>query len=148
MWSTGYIVGVVHLLTLSLGLGSVTARAVALKNCHRVDDLNSVFLADNLYGIAAMLWLGTGLWRAFGGIGKGTEFYLSSTAFWLKISLFCVVLMLELYPMITLIRWRLRLAKARVPSLERTRLLYKLTVAEIPLLVLIVFAAAAMADGY
>jgi putative membrane protein len=148
MLTTGYVVGLIHLLTLALGMGSVTGRAIALRKVKSADDLAPVYAADNLYGIASLIWIATGLWRAFGGIEKGTDFYLSSTAFWIKMGLFGAVFALEILPMVTLIRWRIRAARGQPPELSKVPLLYSLTVAEIPLLVLIVAAAAALADGY
>jgi putative membrane protein len=38
--------------------------------------LNDVFTADSFWGIAALLWIVTGLWRAFGGLEKGSDYYL------------------------------------------------------------------------
>ena len=73
--------------------------------------LSGVFLADSLWGLAALLWVTTGLWRAFGGLEKGSAFYLGSTAFWIKMTLLGLILVLEVWPMVTLIRWRL--ARAR-----------------------------------
>ncbi len=57
-----------HLLTLALGLGGVWARGRALRR----GDLPAAFAADAAWGIAALLWLATGLARAFGGLEKGT----------------------------------------------------------------------------
>ena len=110
-------------------------------------DLRDVFHADNWYGIAALIWIGTGLWRAFGGVEKGTEYYLSSHWFMGKMGLFALVLALELTPMITLIRWRMAYKKNGAIALEKARLLARLSFAQLPLLVLMVLMAAAMARG-
>ncbi|MBK9514165.1 MAG: DUF2214 family protein [Flavobacteriales bacterium] len=70
-------------------------------------DLQAVFLADNWYGVAALCWVITGLWRAFGGLEKGSEFYLESHWFIGKMGLFALVFLFELWPMVTLVRWRI-----------------------------------------
>ena len=44
-----------------------------------------------MWGIAAALWLVTGLLRAFAGLEKGTGFYLASPLFWTKMGLFLLV---------------------------------------------------------
>ena len=43
--------------------------------------LRRLFLADTMWGVAALLWISTGLVRAFGGLEKGSEFYLASPLF-------------------------------------------------------------------
>lgn len=142
-----YIFATVHLLTFGLGLGSVWMRASALSKLKDESGLKDVFVADNFWGLAAFLWLLTGIWRAFGGLEKGTDFYLHNTAFIIKMSLFTLVFLLELRPMITLIKWRSRQRQklpidiTSAPSMARTSYI------ELALLVPIVFMATAMARG-
>src|SRR3546814_12900469 len=50
--------------------------------------------------------LATGLLRAFAGLEKGTDFYLASHLFWLKMALFVAIVLLEIRPMLTFMRWR------------------------------------------
>jgi len=119
-----------------------------LSTAKKPGDLGDVFFADNLYGIAILLWIGTGLWRAFGGLEKGTVHYLQSTAFWLKMTAFGLVFLLELYPMIKLFRWRIDLKKGREPDVARTALMARLTYAELAGLAIMVLLATAMARGY
>ena len=47
-----------------------------------------------MWGVAALLWLVTGLLRAFGGLEKGTQFYLTSNLFWVKMTLFGIIVLL------------------------------------------------------
>lgn len=103
-----YIIATIHILTFGLGAASIWMRARALKELKDASGLKDVFFADNLWGIAAFLWLLTGLWRAFGGLEKGSAYYLGNVAFLVKMSLFILVFVLELRPMITLIKWRSR----------------------------------------
>lgn len=102
--SVNIILAYVHLLALALGFYSIWTRANALKKTKQTTDLAEVFRADNIWGLAAFLWLLSGLWRAFGGIKKGTEYYLQSTAFIVKMILFGVIFLLEIKPMITLVQ--------------------------------------------
>lgn len=147
MLTLRFLLAVLHLLALAIGIAAVYGRARALSRVRSATDLPAVFLADNWYGIAALLWLGTGLWRAFGGLEKGTDYYLGSHWFVGKLGLFGIVLFLELLPMTTLIRWRMALKKSQPIALERSVLLARLTWLQVPLLLLMVVMAAAMARG-
>jgi putative membrane protein len=142
-----FFLAVLHLITFGLGAGSCWARARALGKLKGSDGLKDVFFADNLWGLAALLWIVTGLWRAFGGAGKGADFYLHDTAFLVKMALFAVVFMLEIRPMVTLIRWRIRLAKGLPVDLTSAPMLAQITYVQLLLLIPIVMMAAAIARG-
>ena len=128
-----YLLATLHLLLLAIGIAAVYARWRALRDLKIAADLPAVFLADNWYGVAAVGWVVSGLWRAFGGLEKGSEFYLESHWFIGKMGLFALVFLLELLPMITLVRWRIDRRKGRSSTLDRAPLLARLTLAQIPL---------------
>lgn len=138
---------VLHLLALAIGIAAAYARWRALKKVKSTTDLAPVFFADNWYGIAFLIWVVTGLVRAFGGLEKGTDYYLESHWFIGKMTLLGIVLALEITPMITLIRWRMALKKGGLIALGKASLLARLTLLELPLLLLIVVMACAMARG-
>lgn len=142
-----YTLSTLHLLALAIGIAAVYARWRALRDLRTPEGLPRVFHADNWYGIAALLWLATGLWRAFGGVEKGTAHYLASHWFIGKMGLFTVVLLLELLPMITLVRWRMANGRKHPVDLGRAPLLARLSLAQVPLLLLMVFMATALARG-
>jgi putative membrane protein len=142
-----FLIAILHILTFGLGTYSCWARARALSTLKNNDGLKDVFMADNLWGLAALLWIGSGLWRAFGGIEKGSEYYLDNTAFLIKMALFVVVFMLEVKPMATLIRWRIRMSRGQTIDLSSAALLSQITYVELALLVPIVLMAGAMARG-
>jgi putative membrane protein len=142
------IVSALHLLALALGLPGVFLRGRALKGRLDADGLRCLFAADNIWGIAAGLWVVTGLLRAFGGLEKGTQFYLHSRLFWAKIALFVIVLALEIWPMATFIRWRVRLRRGEHPDTSRAGILYTVNHLEMALVVLMVFIASFMARGF
>lgn len=147
MLSLRYLLAVSHLFALAIGIAAVYARGRALRRVRSTTDLPAVFHTDNWYGLAALLWIATGLWRAFGGMEKGTDYYLGSHWFIGKLTLFGLVLLLELKPMITLIRWRMALRKGAAVDLRVAPMLARLTFLQVPLLLLMVLMAAAMARG-
>jgi putative membrane protein len=137
-----------HLLALALGLAAVTLRGRALRGAMDVGAVRRVLAADTAWGIAALLWLGTGLLRAFAGLEKGSAFYLASALFWTKMALFAAVVLLELKPMVTFIRWRGALRRGRTPDTSSARGLYVLNHVEMVLVVVIVFVASFMARAF
>lgn len=68
----------VHLIALGLGLGAVLARGTALRETPTRDSLRRPFRADTLWGIAAALWISTGLWRVLGETEKTAGFYFAN----------------------------------------------------------------------
>ena len=137
-----------HLLALAMGLAGVWARARALgdslRDPHDHGALRRAFVGDAWWGVAAALWLATGLWRFLGGTEKGTTYYLTNHVFWLKMALFLVVVALEIWPMMTLMRWRTKKATPNPRDAGRIEVISYLQCA---LVVAIVFAAVSMARG-
>jgi putative membrane protein len=137
-----------HLLALGIGLGAVWARARALRSSLTVrENLQRVFQADALWGAAAFLWITTGLWRFLGGLEKGTGYYLQNHLFLTKMGLLLLVLALEVGPMVTLIRWRRRAASGGQADFSAAPRLATISLIQVWLVVLMVFAATGMARG-
>jgi putative membrane protein len=142
-----WLVAAFHLLALAIGLGAIGARALSLSAELDAGGIRRVLLADSLWGIAALLWIVTGLWRAFGGLDKGTAFYLGAPVFHAKLTLFLLVVLLEIRPMVTLIGWRSRLRRGLEIDRAPARLLARVSFVQAALVVAIVFAATALARG-
>src|SRR5215470_18952608 len=106
-----------HLLALGLGLGSVWMRGRALRSAV-LDEaaIRRVLAADNVWGLAAILWIGTGLTRVLAGLDKETAFYVHNGLFWVKMGLFLLVFVLEVRPMLTFIRWRAVRSRGGAPN--------------------------------
>ena len=136
-----------HLLALAIGLPSVFLRGRALKGPLDESGLRRLFTADTLWGVAAGLWIATGLVRAFGGLEKGSQFYLSSPMFMLKIGLLIAILLLEVWPMITFIRWRIARGHGQQPATSAAGALYTVNQVQLGLVVVMVFVASLMARG-
>jgi putative membrane protein len=101
---------------------------------------------DHAWGIAALLWITSGLGRVFFG-GKEPAFYWRNGFFWVKLGLFALVFALELAPMMTFVRVRTAQRRgAALPafSVEGYR---RINTIEVVLVVAIVFVAAFMARG-
>ncbi len=141
------VVSSLHLLALAIGLPAVFLRGRALKGQLDADGLRRLLAADNAWGVAAVLWIVTGLLRAFGGLEKGTDFYLRSPLFWAKMALFLLILLLEVRPMVTFIRWRIQLGRGLPVDTSVARRLYTLNHIELALVVVMVFVAGMMARG-
>jgi putative membrane protein len=137
-----------HLLALGVGLGAVWVRGRALSS--RLDErgLHSVFLADMWWGIAAFLWIGTGVWRLFAALEKNTGYYFQNHFFLAKMGLLAVILILEVWPMITLIKWRRQVTAGRLPATRVAPALARISFAQAVLVMLMVFLASGMARGY
>jgi putative membrane protein len=142
-----WLLATFHLLALGIGLGSVWARGRALRGDLNPSGLRRVFYADTWWGVAAALWIGTGLLRAFGGFEKGASYYLHNHFFWVKMGLLAVILVLELRPMIGLIQWRRLVARGEVPDARAAKQYARISFIQAALVALMVLAATAMARG-
>ncbi len=137
-----------HLLALGIGLGAVWARARALRApLDSQGAFKRVFYADSLWGIAALIWITTGVTRAFGGFEKGTSYYMRNGFFLAKMALLITILCLEVWPMVTLIRWRLLVRRGERVRTDRASSMAWISIVEAVLVILMVFAATAMARG-
>ena len=145
------VLSALHVLALGLGLGSVFMRGRYLRGLRDGPEarvLDRLFAADSIWGVAALLWLVTGLARAFGHIEKAPDFYLRNGFFWVKMTLFAAVFALEIWPMVTFIRWRSAGRHGRpLPKFDRLSRLVLVDDLETGLVVVIPFLAAAMARG-
>ena len=103
--------------------------------------------ADAWWGIAALVWVSTGLWRLFGSTEKTTDYYLSNHVFWAKMLLFVGILAMEVRPIVTFTGWRRALAAGAAPDTSAAPRLARVSRAQAFTVVLMVLAATAMARG-
>jgi putative membrane protein len=141
-----------HLIALGIGLGAVWARSSAAgERPLGRSALKRLFAADAWWGVAAVLWLVTGLWRLLGATEKATTYYMHNHAFMAKMGLFVGILALEIWPMVVLIRWRAGFRRSGddfqpdVAAADRIRFIGRVQAA---LVVLMVVTAVIMARGY
>ena len=148
MRTFGALLSAFHVLALAIGLSAIWHRTRSLGGSLDTAGLRRVFLADSAWGIAAGLWLLTGVLRAFAGFEKGTGFYVSSWLFHFKLGLFLLVVALEIPPMLGLIRWRSAIRRGATPDLSRAPLYRRLSRIQLVIVIAIVFVAAFMARGF
>ena len=143
-----WLLAAVHLLALGIGLGSVWARA-RLLGAPTLDTptLRRALTADVWWGVATILWVGSGLWRLLAGTEKTTAYYLENHAFWAKMALFATILVLESTPIVRLGAWRRQLAKGETPDLSAAPGMARTSYVQAVLVILMVLAATAMARG-
>ena len=124
------------------------ARARALNDSLRNPEdpraIRRALVGDVWWGVAALVWLVTGLWRVIGGTEKASSYYLASNAFAIKMGLFLMIVGLEIWPSTTLMRWRRRKADPDPRDVGRIEIISYVQVA---LVIAMVLAAASMARG-
>ena len=140
-----------HLLALAIGFGAVVTRSAALRAFPLTGrDVKRAFKADSFWGLAAVLWLGTGLWRLLAGTEKATSYYLHNMLFNAKMGAFVLILLLEIAPMITLIRGRRLAARGGEgwrPDDSRARRIALIGYLEATIVIAMIGLATAMARG-
>lgn len=140
-----------HYIALALGFSGLAVRGAGLRAIVKSpatfsEERGKILAADSVYGIAALLWIVTGVWRAFGGLEKGTDYYVGNPLFWVKLGVFGGVFLMELPIMIELIRWRVAAGKKREVAFNPIWALYaRLNTAEMVFIFLIVLIASQMA---
>jgi putative membrane protein len=99
----------------------------------------------------------TGLWRYLGSTEKSTAYYNANHIFLTKMTLFVAVLALEVWPMMTLIRWRAALGRAGSQSAagsvamvdaEKAKKAARISYIEGGIVTVMILTAVAMARGY
>ncbi len=83
----GALLSAIHVLTLALGLGAVFMRGRALARPLDEAGWQRLLTADNVWGVAAGLWIASGLGRVFFG-GKETSFYCEQEITRSRVSIF------------------------------------------------------------
>ena len=145
--TTRWLMAALHLIGFGIALGPIWARARALRGTLDDAGLNRVFVADNWWGVSAIVLIGTGLVRAFGGLENGTSYYLGNHLFLTKMALVVLVLVLETVPMVALIRWRVAVRKGLAPDTHLAGRYARISAVQAALVLVIVLLATGMARG-
>jgi putative membrane protein len=142
-----WLFAALHLLALAIGPAAVFARGRALRGTLDRAGLARAFFADNLWGVAAGLWLVTGIPRLL-FFEKGVAYYMQHPLFLTKLVLFLLIFALEVWPMVTLIRWRIATKKGEAIDTSAARRIATISFVQMALVLVIVFLATAVARGY
>jgi putative membrane protein len=142
-----WVIAAVHLLMLPIGFTAIWGRTRALRGTLDLAGLRRVFLADNLWGAAGIVWVASGLARAFGGLEKGSAYYLSHPVFYLKMGLVGIILALEVWPTITLVRWRMATRRGQRVDTQPAPAIARISSLQALLVLLSALAATALARG-
>ncbi len=142
-----WLLAAVHLLAFGYALAAILRRSRGLRRCTSTEDLPVIFSADNGWGLSALVLLVTGAMRAFGGFEKGATYYFHEPLFHVKMGALVLILLLEIAPMMALLRWRLAVRRGDVPDLTGARRYARIGTWQTVLLVVMVFAATGMARG-
>jgi uncharacterized membrane protein len=143
------ILAALHLVALAIGPAAVWTRGRCLRQSLREPEnagaLKRALTADAWWGIAAGLWLATGLWRLLAGTEKSTSYYLGNHFFYAKMGMFLAVGAMEIWPMRTLMQWR---GGKRAPNPRDVGRIEVISYVECALVILMIFTAVSMARGY
>jgi putative membrane protein len=138
-WSAA-LASAVHVLGIAVSLLAIVGRARALGRA----DLVEAERADNLWGLSAIVVIGSGLARLL-WFEKGSAFYLAHWAFHAKMGLLGLILVLELLPMAYLVRYRVQVWRGAAPAELPVALLARISWTEACALFFLPLLAAAMA---
>ena len=138
----------IHLIALAVGFGSIWIRANALREVLDPGAIRRVLRADLWWGVAAILWLGTGLPRLLMGLEKPMAYYLGNHAFLTKLALFLLIVALELAQAMDFGKWRKALRRGMAPDTHRAPAWARLSRIQVALVLVMVLLATAMARGY
>jgi putative membrane protein len=150
--TTRWLVAATHLIFFAILFASIWFRGRALNAPLHPDTqhpkaLRAVFATDSVWGIAALVMLGTGLLRAFAGLEKGSGYYLHEPMFYFKMACLAMIVLLEAWPMATLIQWRVQLQKGIAPDTSRAAVFARISEVQAVLVIVTALAASAMARG-
>jgi uncharacterized membrane protein len=144
---TPLLLASIHLLALAVGLAGVWTRARALRETLRdAEDpraLRRAIVGGSWWGVAIVLWLTTGLWQLLGSTGASASHGFTA-AFLAKAALVVAIVVLEVWPLRTLVLWRL---KRTVPEPVDAGRVEVISYVQCALVVAIVVVSVRMAHG-
>ena len=109
-----------HLLGFAFLFWAILGRGKSLKALQvspHETNLRALFYFDRFVNATLIVSVGTGLYRAFSSLEKGTDYYLKHPYFHLKLTLVVLFLLFELYPKVVFFKWKSTLNKGTLPLL-------------------------------
>lgn len=137
-----------HILFVITIFSSLAGQLILIKENITWKELKLLGIIDGIYGLAAIMVVGTGLlnWFVF---GKGSSYYLSNSFFITKLLFFTIVGLLSIYPTIMINRAKKQQKINPPPSLKlvNARKMRVFIVIELGLMAMIPLFAELMANG-
>lgn len=136
-----------HLLTFGI-VTCLSIQLASLRHDMNLDNAKRIALVDLIYGSNALLLLIVGSLRVF-YFEKGSEYYLSSWAFYLKLLCFAGIGLLSILPTKEFLSWRKFLTQEKLPPVSEAQIkrLRKLIHWQLVLLPIILLMAVMMAKA-
>lgn len=116
MWASA-VTAYLHYLGFMLAFGALVVESQTLKKELSLEAAWRLLTVDAIYGLAGTLVLITGILRVL-YFGNGTDYYLSSSVFYIKGGIFIFVGLLSLYPTFSFLSWLKSLRDGKSPTLE------------------------------
>jgi uncharacterized membrane protein len=137
-----------HYFSILVIFGCLSAERTLVKADMTQEEENIVIKLDLVYGLMAALLIISGLFRAT-DFGKGSDYYLHETLFWVKMSFSGIWGGLSLFPSLTFYRRNFRRKNEEVPpvSQQLARRLTQVINAELTAMLSIPLIATLMARG-
>jgi putative membrane protein len=145
--SLRWLLAFLHLLPLPIGLAAVFLRARSLRAVARGGTAAAAVSADMWWGIAAFIWISTGLVRWLAGIEKPMPYYTHNWLFHAKLTALLVILILEVRPIIVISRWRTRLRRQQSFDTSAANAMATTSYIQLALALFMMIAATGMARG-
>ncbi|MGQ5524554.1 DUF2214 family protein [Chitinimonas sp. PSY-7] len=139
------LLAALHYLGAMVLMACLVAEHLLIKPELDVARARSLAKLDLLYGVTAMVQIGSGIARMYSE--KGMDFYLHNPFFHAKLTVYAAVGILSIYPTLRFIAWkRVAVSEGKVVPIELKRVVMLIRI-ELLLLLLIPVLASMMARG-
>lgn len=95
-----------HFIGIMLLMGALFAEYVLLRPGITKNQIKLLTVADLIFGISALLVLGSGLLRWFVVDPKGADYFNHQPLFHIKLTIFVVIAILSIFPTLKFLKWR------------------------------------------
>ena len=107
-----------HFISIFVMVSAVVVEHALIKDRMSGKELRRFMNFDAVYGIAALLTVGMGLWLWF-GVGKPADWYTKNWIFHMKVTLFVVAGLLSIIPTVRMNRLRKKTASSELVDIPK-----------------------------
>ena len=126
-----------HFIGIMVLMGSLISEHLMLKPKMTADQIRTLAVTDLIYGLSAIIVLGTGLLRWF-MFGKGSDFYMSNPIFHTKLTLFVILGILSIFPTLKILKWRKQVNSGQETDVNERSVKKILMLVRIELLIVVI----------